>query len=219
VQDKAILVDRRIVACLLFLFPAIGWAAEVSVIGLFPGKAVVVIDGAAPRVLTVGQKPVEGVTLISTDLESATLNIDGQRKTLKIGRHHAGPTPASSSQTATLTADTRGHFVIDGQINGGSVRFLVDTGATTIALSSGDATRLGIDYRKGQPGLMSTANGTTVAYRVKLDTVRVGEIVLNNVDADVLEGISIPFALLGMTFLSRMEMRREGQTMVLIRRF
>jgi len=212
------LINRRIVACLLFLFPTIGWAAEVSVIGLFPGKAVVVIDGGAPRVLSVGQKPVEGVTLISTDQESATLSIDGQKKTLRIGQHRAGRAPAASSQSATLTADSRGHFVVDGQINGGAMRFLVDTGATTIALSAGDAARLGIDYRKGQPDVVGTANGTTLAYRVKLDTVRVGDIVVNNVDAAVLSN-PMPFALLGMSFLNRMEMKREGQTMVLIRRF
>ncbi len=209
----------RIVASLSLLLVGAADAAEVNVIGLFPNKAVVVIDGGAPRVLSVGQKPVGGVTLISTDRESATLDIDGQKKTLRIGQHHAGPTPASPSQSATLTADPRGHFVVDGQINGGPVRFLVDTGATTIALSSGDATRLGIDYRKGLPGMMGTANGMATAYALKLDTVRVGDIVLNNVDAAVLEGNPMPFALLGMSFLNRMEMKREGQTMVLIRRF
>ncbi len=209
----------RIVASLWLLLAGAANAAEVNVIGLFPNKAVVVIDGGAPRVLTVGQKPVEGVTLISTDRESATLDIDGQKKTLRIGQHHAGPAPAPPSQSATLTADSRGHFVVDGQINGGPVRFLVDTGATTIALSSGDAARLGIDYRKGLPGMMGTANGMATAYALKLDTVRVGDIVLNNVDAAVMEGNPMPFALLGMSFLNRMEMKREGQTMVLIRRF
>jgi len=213
------MVVNRIVASLLFLLPAAGWTAEVSVIGLFPGKAVVVIDGGAPRVLSVGQKPVDGVSLISTDRESATLLVDGEKRTLRIGQHQAGPAPASSSQSATLTADARGHFVVDGQINGGAVRFLVDTGATSISLSSADASRLGIDYRKGQPGLMGTANGTVAAYRVKLDTVRIGDIVVNNVDAAVVEGSQMPFALLGMSFLNRMEMKREGQTMVLIRRF
>ncbi len=209
----------RIVASLSLLLVGAADAADVNVIGLFPNKAVVVIDGGAPRVLSVGQKPVEGVTLISTDRESATLNIDGQRKTLRIGQHQAGPPPTSSSQSATLTADPRGHFVVDGQVNGGTVRFLVDTGATMIALSSVDANRLGIDYRKGQPALMGTANGAAVSYRVKLDTVRVGDIIVNNVDAAVLEGNQMPFALLGMSFLNRMEMKREGQTMVLIRRF
>jgi len=213
------MLDHRILASLLFLLPAAVAATEVSVIGLFPGKAVVVIDGGAPRTLSAGQKAVQGVALISTDRESATLNIDGQKRTLKIGQHHAGPAAASSSQSATLTADSRGHFVVNGQINGGAVRFLVDTGATDIALSSADATRLGIDYRKGQPALMGTANGAAVAYRLKLDTVRVGDIVLNNVDAAVLEGNHMPFALLGMSFLNRMEMKHEGRTMVLNRRF
>lgn len=213
-------LDPRILASLLWLLlPAASPATEVSVIGLFPGKAVVVIEGGPPRTLSVGQKPVQGVTLISTDRESATLNIDGRIKMLNIGQHYASPAARSSSQSATLTADPRGHFVVDGQINGGSVRFLVDTGATAVALSSGEATRLGIDYRKGQPALMGTAGGTTTAYQLKLDTVRVGDIVLNNVDAAVLEGSRMPFALLGMSFLNRMEMKREGQTMVLIRRF
>src|SRR5882672_7773332 len=210
----------RIVAVLVFLLPAAGWCAELNVIGLFPNKAVVVIDGSAPRVLTAGQPAVNGVALTSTDRETTTFLIDGQKKTLKIGQHQAGPASApSSAQTATLTANSQGHFVVDGQINGGRVRFLVDTGATAVSLSSADANRLGIDYRKGQPGLMGTANGTAIAYKVKLDNVRVGDIVANNVDASVLEGSQIPFALLGMSFLNRTEMKQVGQTMVLIKRF
>ena len=208
-----------IVAFLALLAAGRAWPADVNVIGLFPGKAVVVIDGGAPRVLAVGRKTPEGVTLLSTDSDSATFTIDGQKRTLKIGQHHSGSAPAPSSQSVTLTADPRGHFVVDGQINGGPVRFLVDTGATSIALSSSDANRIGIDYRSGQPGLMGTANGTATAYRVRLDSVRVGNIVVNNVEGAVLEGNQMPFVLLGMSFLSRMEMRRDGQTMVLTRRF
>lgn len=209
----------RIVAVLFFLLPAAARAADVSVIGLFPNKAVVVIDGGAPRVLSVGQTPVSGIALVSSDRETATFLIDGQKKTLRIGQHHAGPVSASSAQSATLTANSQGHFLTDGQINGGTIRFLVDTGATAVSLSSVDATRLGIDYRRGQPSLMGTANGTATAYKVTLNTVRVGDIVINNVEAAVLDGNQMPFALLGMSFLNRMEMRREGQTMVLTRRF
>ena len=211
------ILRSRIVASLLFLAPAAGHAVEVNVIGLFPGKAVVTIDGGPIRTLSTGQKTAEGVVLLSTDSESATFEIGGQKKVLSLGQHRPGPA-ARSSQSVTLTADTRGHFVVDGQVNGGAVRFLVDTGATTIALSSADANRLGIDYRNGQRGLVGTANGTAAAYRVKLDTVQVGGIVVNSVDAAVLEG-NLPIALLGMSFLNRMDMRREGQTMVLIRRF
>jgi len=209
----------RIVASLVFLIPASAWAADVNVIGLFPNKAVVQIDGSAPRVLTVGQPAVNGVSLVASDRETATFLIDGQKKTLKLGQHHGGPASASSAQSATLTANAQGHFMAEGQINGGSIRFLLDTGATQVALSSADANRLGIDYRKGQPGLMGTANGTAMAYKVTLNTVRVGDIVVNNVEAAVLEGNQIPFALLGMSFLNRMEMKREGQVMVLTKRF
>jgi len=212
-------IGLRIVAVLISVFPAAGWAADVKVIGLFPGKAVVVIDGGAPRVLSAGQQPVDGVTLVSTDRETATLLIDGQKKTLKIGQHQGGPASGSSGQSATLTADAQGHFVVEGQINGGTVRFLVDTGATSVSLSSADANRLGLDYRKGQASLMGTANGAAVAYRVRLDSVRVGDIVIANVEAAVLEGNQMPFALLGMSFLNRMDMRRVGQTMVLTKRF
>ena len=219
-RGKASVIGLRIVAVLISLFPAAGWATDVSVIGLFPGKAVVVIDGGAPRVLSAGQQAVGGVTLVSTDRETATLLIDGQKKTLKIGQHQGGPaSSASSAQSATLTADAQGHFVVEGQINGGTVRFLVDTGATSVSLSSADANRLGIDYRKGQPGLMGTANGAAMAYKVRLDSVRVGDIVVANVEAAVLEGNQMPFALLGMSFLNRMDMRRVGQTMVLTKRF
>ena len=209
----------RIVASLVFLIPSAAWAADVNVIGLFPNKAVVQIDGSAPRVLTVGQPAVNGVSLVASDRETATFLIDGQKKTLKIGQHHSAPRKPTSAQSATLTANSQGHFIVDGQVNGGTIRFLVDTGATQVSLSAADANRLGIDYRKGQPALMGTANGTAMAYRVTLNTVRVGDIEINQVEAAVLEGAQMPFALLGMSFLNRMEMRRDGQVMILTRRF
>jgi aspartyl protease family protein len=117
-----------------------------------------------------------------------------------------------------LTADGSGHFVTTGTINGTTVRFLVDTGATMVSLGVGEARRIGIDTSKGQSALVSTANGQTMAARVKLDTVRVGEIVLNNVDA-LVHPQDMPFALLGMSFLNRMEMQRDGQTMILRKRY
>src|SRR5258708_2446084 len=118
-SENAFLIRLRIVAVLICLFPMAVRAAEITVIGLFPNKAVVVIDGGAPRVLTAGQQPVEGVSLLSTDRETATLLIDGQKKTLKIGQHHGGPTPPGSAQSATLTADAQAHFVVEGQLHGG----------------------------------------------------------------------------------------------------
>lgn len=209
----------RILAFLVFFVPAPGRAADVQVIGLFPGKAVVIVDDGPMRTLSVGQRTAEGVTLISTDRVSATFDIDGQRRTIPLGPQHSAPVAASSRESATLTADTRGHFTVDGQINGGPVRFLLDTGATAVVLSSNEAERLGVDYLRGAPSLVSTANGAAPAYRVKLDTVRVGDIVVNNVDGLVMVGNVLPIALLGMSFLNRMEMKRDGATMVLTKRF
>lgn len=193
------------------------FAQSVTVVGVFPNKAVVQVDGGAPRTISVGQKTAEGVRLVSVERDSATFEIKGQRKILKMGQQHSTEA-GSKNPTVTLAADTRGHFVTDGQINGGTVRFIVDTGATVVALSAGDARRLGIDYRKGQLVLMNTANGVTQAFHVKLDTVQVGSITINNVDAVVMENQAMP-ALLGMSFLNRMEMRRDGQTMTLTKRF
>jgi aspartyl protease family protein len=95
----------------------------------------------------------------------------------------------------------------------------VDTGATFVSLPSNEACRLGLDYRKGQPALMQTANGVAPAYRIKLDTVRVGDVTVNSVDAIVMEGDSTPVALLGMSFLNRMDIRREGEIMTLTKRY
>lgn len=192
-------------------------ATEVTVVGLSPSKAVVQIDGGAPRTLSIGQKTVEGVALISVDRGEAVFDVAGKRRTLKLGQQHA-TSNGSAAASVTLSADSRGHFVVDGQINGGTVRFIVDTGATVIAMSSADAQRLRINYRVGEVRYMNTANGLAPAWQVKLDTVRVGDITVNGVDAVVMENQSMP-VLLGMSFLNRTNMRREGQLMTLTKRF
>jgi aspartyl protease family protein len=99
------------------------------------------------------------------------------------------------------------------------VTFLVDTGASTIALNSATAKRIGIDYTKGRPGMATTASGYTRVYSVKLDSVKVGEIVLRNVDAGVIDGPQPETPLLGMSFLNALEMKRDGDKMELTRRY
>ncbi len=192
-------------------------ATDLNVVGLFGSKAVVSINGTSPRTLSVGQRTPEGVQLVAVDRETATFEVDGQRRTLRLGQPYVSRATGAGS-SVTLKADSRGHFLIEGQVNGGNVRFLVDTGATMISLSAADARRLGIDYLKGQRGIVQTAGGPTSAYRVTLDSVRVGDIAMNQVDALVIEA-GLPFALLGMSFLKRTEIRHEGETMVLIKRF
>jgi aspartyl protease family protein len=201
--------------CLALAGPAV--ATDVNVVGLFGNKAVVSIDGGPPRTMSVGQRSPEGVALVAVDRETATFEIDGKRRALKMGQAYASPETARGG-SITLKADGRGHFLADGQVNGGTVRFLVDTGATMIALPAADARRIGVNYLSAERGMVQTAGGPAAAYRVKLDTVRVGDITLNGVDAVVIES-GLQVALLGMTFLNRTDIKRDGETMVLIKRF
>jgi len=206
----------RLVALALFASPAL--AAEVTLVGLIGAKAIVVIDGGAPRTLAPGHKTFVGMVLVTTEKEAASFEIEGRKRTLHMGQAYSAAARAGR-QNVTLGADPSGHFVTMGSINGGSVRFLVDTGATLVALPAAEARRLGIDYLHGQRGQVQTANGMAVAYRVKLDTVRIGDIEVNSVDAVVSEGDTMGLILLGMSFLKRMEMRRDGESMTLTKRY
>jgi aspartyl protease family protein len=194
-------------------------AADVALIGVIGNKAAVLaIDGGNPKTVKVGQKW-SGITVLTVERERAMVEIDGKRRTLTRGMHYrsaaAGP---PDRQAVTLAADPAGHFFAEGAINGIPVRFVVDTGATFIALPGAQATRLGIDYKKGARGAVQTANGPATAYQIKLDTVKLGGIELTLIDGVVIEeGLSV--ALLGMSFLNRVEMKRDGDTMTLTRRF
>ncbi|MCZ7563588.1 MAG: TIGR02281 family clan AA aspartic protease [Burkholderiales bacterium] len=192
-------------------------AADVRVVGLFGAKAVVSVDGGAPRTVRAGERLAEHVRLLAVERDGAVFEIDGQRRTLRIGQPYVSRAPAAAA-SVTLTADASGHFVAEGTVNGAAMRFLVDTGATLIALPAADARRAGVAYANAPQGVVSTAGGAAVAYKVKLDTVSVGGISLSNVDAVVLEkGLTIP--LLGGSFLSRMAIETLGRTMVLRKRF
>lgn len=210
---------RFAAAFVLAILPLPAAATDVTVVGLFPNKAVVTINRGQPRILAVGQATGEGVKLVSVDGSSATFEIDGKRQRLEMGQHFETPGQGGERTSVTLAPDSRGHFIADAQVNGGHLRLMVDTGATMVRISTADAQRLGIDYTKGERGYSIVADGRRVpSYRLKLDSVSIGGLTLYNVDASVGEG-SMGFGLLGMSFLSRTEMRREGQNLTLTKRY
>lgn len=217
-------VFKAVQAAATALVMAAGWlvssaasATSVSVIGLFKDKAIVSIDSGKPRTLSTGQA-VQGVKLVAADSGSASFDVDGMRRTLGMGQSFAGGAAVSERQSVSLTADARGHFAASGSLNGYPVSFLIDTGATAIAISAAEAKRIGLDYKAGQAAGVNTAAGLVPAWRVKFNTVKVGGISVSQVDGLVVEsGLSVP--LLGMSFLNRMEMRRDGQTMTLTQRY
>jgi len=206
------------IALLLLVFCGAAAAADVALIGVVGDKAAIfAIDGGEPKAVKLGQTW-SGITVISVERAQATVEIDGKRRVLQIGQHYRASVPESTRPKVTLAADGRGMFFAEGQINGLPVRFMVDTGATFVSMSAREATRLGIDFRKGRPVLMQTANGRVVSYLVKLDRIKVGDIEFTDVDGAVGEQ-DMPYALLGMSFLNRLEMTRDGASMTLIRRF
>jgi len=194
---------------------------DVALIGVIGDKAAVLaVDGGDPKTVKVGQTW-RGITVLTVEKERASVEIDGKARVLQRGVHYRNVESAASANRSRvlLAADTRGHFFIEGSVNRLPVRFLVDTGATMVSLPQRDAERLGIDYRKGRRGQSSTANGPAPVYLVRLDSIRIGDIELHGIDALVHEGPGLDQALLGMSFLNRVSMQREGATMTLIQRF
>jgi aspartyl protease family protein len=202
---------------ILCLATAPALAQEVTFVGPFGDKgSVIAVGGGPPKGLRVGQS-FQGITLISVEKDTATVEIGGKRSVLRRGQTYS--TAGSSDRgSVTLSASPGGHYVVDGQVNGGTMRLVVDTGATLIALPASDARRLCIDYRKGEMSSTQTAAGPTAAWRVRLESVRVGGIELNNIEAIVIEQ-GLPIGLLGMSFLNRVEMRQEAGRMTMIKRF
>lgn len=205
----------------LLALPCSAIAIDVSLVGVFPGKgAVLVIDGAAPKSVKIGQKSPEGVTLVSVEKETAVVEIEGRKKTLKIGQHHRADTSSARSSTFSVSVNNRGQFIAAGMINEkNELRMLIDTGASAVSIPEKDAQRMGLDYQKGKTTQISTANGVIDVWQIKLASVKLGDVSLTNVDAVVVPGNALPIALLGMSFLDRFEMNREGGTMTLRKRF
>lgn len=216
---KFVISKNFILACLFTLVSSQAtYAADIVVQGLFKAKALVTIDGKQ-RVLKKGKASPEGVTLISSNSYSAVLEVDGQQGEYFIGKH-VGTSFKNKANAEAKIMPTDGMYYTQGFINGQPVNFLVDTGATWIAMNAHQARSLGINFRYvGQRGMVSTASGVVPVYRIKLDKVRVGEIELANVEAGVLEGNSPEEVLLGNSFLNRLEMRRQGQVMLLKQKF
>lgn len=194
-------------------------ATEVALAGVFPGKALLVINNGAPRSAGVGSTT-EGVRVLAVDGQGATLEFDGRRHRLVVGEHAVSvATPAGAgAPSLVIHGDSRGHFNVAGAVNGVEVRFLVDTGATSVALGRSDALRAGIEFVKGEPLTMQTANGLVRGWVVSLDKVRAGTLTLRNVPGVVIDG-EMPYVLLGMSFLNRMDMRREGSALYLRQRY
>ena len=203
-----------------FLTHAAVYAQPVALAGMMSGKALLVVNGTAPKTVAAGETH-QGVKVISTSGDQAVIEQSGQRQTLRVGAapvNMGGSAGGGRGTRIALAESSGGHFMTAGQINGRAVQFMVDTGATHIVMSLLDAERAGIDYKSGQRVHLTTANGETEGYRIKLNAVRVGDVEVYDVDA-VVTPQAMPFLLLGNSFLARFQMKRENNQMTLDKRY
>jgi aspartyl protease family protein len=211
-------------ALLLLCAIAMGGVAQgqtVVLSGILGGKALLVVDGGPPRSVAVGQSH-QGVKLIGIQASQALVEIGGARQTLRLGE---GPVSAPAlegeagdQRRIVLHAGSNGHFRTPGQINGRAVTFLVDTGASAVSMSAAEADRIGLNYRAGQPVQMQTANGSTTGWLLKLHSVRLGSTDVFDVEA-IVSAASMPYVLLGNSYLTRFQMTRTNDQLVLERRY
>ena len=204
-------------------WPATIWSAveHVEVVALFENKAVLLID--EDRVLlSVGETTKHGITLISADAKGAVVEIEGKKHRYTLGGL-VRSSPNEHANTEKKIYVYRGPdnlFRTTGSINGYPVNFLVDTGASSIAISSQEARRLGINYRlSGKPIWISTASGTEPGFRVVMDRVSIAGITLRSVQGLVIEGAEPSTPLLGMSYLNRFEITNDGQVMTLRQKY
>jgi aspartyl protease family protein len=211
---------ERLAAGLVALLCAAGAAAQtVSMAGSLGSNALLVIDGK-PKNVPVGTT-VDGIRLIGVTGNEAVVEVKGKRLVLRLGDAQVnlgGKASEGIGKQIVLTAQSGGHFLANGSINGQSVRFMVDTGATLVAMDKYEAERLGIDYKNGRRGMTRTANGDVPYYTAKLRTVRIGDVQVYDVDA-IISPAPMPYILLGNSFLTRFQMKRENDVMTLDLRY
>jgi aspartyl protease family protein len=207
-------VFRRVtVGVLAVLLCGAAAAQSVALAGRMGDRALLVVDGKAQTV-GIGSS-FGGVRLLRWVGEEAEIELDGRKTQLRVGGTPAQVGPGArvaGGREIVMTADAGGHFNPAGAINGKAVRFMVDTGATLVAMGQDDALRLGVDMKSARVGMSQTANGPVRVLMVTLDRVRVGDVEVTQVAAVVMPQ-PMPFVLLGNSFLTRFQMRRDNDVM------
>lgn len=204
----------------LSLASAPAWTQSVAMTGSMGSKALLVVNGGAPKALAAGDTH-QGVKVLSVAADQAAVEVGGKRQTVMLGGAPVsvgGGGGGGQGSQIVLTASSGGHFLTLGNINGRSTQFMVDTGATSVALSADEARRMGVDFEKAPRSFGSTANGTITLYRVKLSSVRIQDVEVHDVDAVVVPQ-GMPHVLLGNSFLTRFQMKRDNDVMTLTRRY
>jgi len=205
---------------IILCIPLNAWSEDLQILvmALYRDHVVVEIN-RKQHFLAVGQRTPEGVTLISANSNQAVMDIAGQRSTFELNNRVGGVYSAPAEMPVVSIWPTNGMYLASGSVNGYTVDFMVDTGATVIAINGETAKRLGVDYLGANQIGVRTASGVELAYSIQLQNVQLGDISLDNVDAVVIDGPEPQRALLGMSFLNAFDMERKGERLDLRRKF
>jgi aspartyl protease family protein len=196
-------------------------ARQIVLQGILGSKALLMVDGER-LMMSVKDGVKQGIRIVGVSAGEAEVEIDGKRRVLHLGDHYSvtGHFKARESIEVVISKNNNGMYSTVGSINGLPVSFLVDTGASTIAMNAQQAKRLAIDFRvNGEPTFVGTASGVSKAYRVVLDKVTVGGITQHNVSAVVIDSGFPVKTLLGMSFLGQLEIQRDGNIMRLKKKY
>jgi aspartyl protease family protein len=204
-------MPRHLLTALLLTLPALALARPpVEVLALFKDRAVI-RSGAEQQMLKVGEATADGVTLLKADATGARVRYRDEEFELSLSRQVAGRFQQAERQRVSISPDSLGQYRIRGAINSQFVNFLVDTGASVVAMSRRHAESLGLDREAGEEGRVQTAQGTVRSHFVTLDQVEVGGLKAHNVRAAVIDAEYPAEILLGMSFLRNVGMEeREG---------
>jgi aspartyl protease family protein len=208
----------RIALVAALMLTAVSAQADVSLVGTLKERALLSVNGGAPRTFPVGATLPDGSRLVGVTSGEATIEDGGKRYTIRLGEYAASRSNGGGN-SMVLSPDSNGHYAVSGEINGVPVRMMLDTGATLVSIPASMADRMGIDYRnKGRRAVTNTAAGTAPVWIVKLDKVKVGDMEFSSVDGSINEaGLSV--ILLGNSVLKRLDMKTEAGTLTLTKRF
>ena len=209
---------RPLLACAaLCLAPLWAHAQAVALAGMLGSKALIVVDAHPPKAVGAGDQ-FQGVKVLTIAKDEVTIEVQGARRVLRLGEAPVSVgSRGGSGKRVVLIADSRGHFVNSGTINGRIMQYMVDPGASTVAIGRADADRMGLKYQDGQPVRMNTANGVAQGWRMKLDSVRIGDVEVFGIEA-IVTPQPMPYVLLGNSFLTEFQMTRINDQMVLEKR-
>ena len=205
-----------LILALTFLLSAQG-RADVGVLGLFKDAAYLKVNGQE-RLVKVGTS-FAGVQLLEANSKQARIVFEGREQTVTMSQRISASYQEPERRKVLIRTNEHRQYISTAQINGRTTKVLVDTGANVVALNSATAEGLGLDYRSNDPHLITTAAGEVQAYPIKLDSVVMGGIRVNHVQAMVLDGAHPGTVLLGMSYLQHVEMSEKGGILMLLQKY